>query len=133
MLAASYAKAVGAYQQINVQSRSALELVVMLYDGAVRFSTEARVAVDGNNPGARRQAVSRALAVVGELQNSLNMAEGGDIAKSLDGLYTYISGRLVDGNIRNDAGPFDEVVRLLKPLREAWGQIAVPGAGTRTT
>jgi flagellar protein FliS len=133
MLAATYAKAVGAYQQVNVQSRSPLELVVMLYDGAVRFSGEARDAVSNNNPAARREAVSRALAVVAELQNSLNMSDGGDIARSLDGLYAYISGRLVDGNLRNDIGPFDEVIRLLKPLREAWGQIAVPGAGSRTT
>jgi flagellar protein FliS len=133
MLAASYARAVGAYQQVNVQARSPLELVVMLYDGAVRFSGEARAAAASGNAPARREAVSRALAVVTELQNSLNMDDGGEIARSLDGLYTYISGRLLEGNVRNDVGPFDEVIRLLKPLREAWGQIAVPGTGPSST
>ncbi len=133
MIAASYAKAVGAYQQVNVQSRSPLELVVMLYDGAVRFSGEAKTAVANGNPVARREASSRALAVVAELQNSLNMNDGGQVARSLDGLYTYISGRLLDGNLRNEAGPFEEVIRLMKPLRDAWGQIAGPGAGPRNT
>jgi flagellar protein FliS len=58
----------------------------------------------------------------------LNLQEGGEVAHSLDRLYTYITGRLLDANVKKDPVPIEEAIRLLRPLRDAWAQIAsTPG------
>ena len=116
-----------AYRRTEVQSSSPLELVVMLYDGAIKFTLEARQAIDTRDVRARTTAVSRALAIVAELQNTLNMQEGGDVARELDRLYAYMNTRLLDVTGRADAKAADEVVGLLRTLRESWSQIAAKG------
>ena len=116
--------AADAYFRTEVQSRSPLEMVVMLYDGATRFLGQAREALDRGDAVAKRESLSRALAVIAELQNTLNVDAGGDIASSLDALYTYMNERLLDANLRDDPTAIDEALTLLSPLRDAWSQIA---------
>ena len=117
-----------AYRRTSVQSSSPLELVVMLYDGAIRFVLEAREAIARNDVRARTTAVSRALAIVAELQNTLNLNDGGDIAKELDRLYAYISTRLFDVTAKADDHAAQEVHKLLSTLRDGWAQIAAKGS-----
>jgi flagellar secretion chaperone FliS len=122
------ARAAQAYHQTQIQSQSPLELVVMLYDGALRFLQMAADATRRNDLVAKREGMSRSLAILGELQNTLNLREGGEVALSLDRLYTYITGRLVDANAKKDPVPIEEAIRLLRPVRDAWAQIAAaPG------
>jgi flagellar protein FliS len=118
------ARAAQAYLQTHVQSRSPLELVVMLYDGMLRFLGDAGGAIDAGDLPGKREAVSRALAVLSELQSTLNMDQGGEIARSLDALYSYVNGRLLDASIQNDRTPLDEAARLIRTLRDAWAEIA---------
>lgn len=118
------------YRRVNAETRSPLELVVMLYDGAIRFVGEARDAADRNDIAVRTRAVSRALAIVTELQNTLRLDEGGDVARELDRLYSYITTRLLDSNVKRDRKALDEVHRLLSTVREGWAQVNTPaGAG----
>jgi flagellar protein FliS len=124
----NHARAAAAYRRTEAQSSSPLELVVMLYDGAIRFVTEAREAIAKGDVRARTTAVSRARAIVAELQNTLNMAEGGDVARELDRLYTYMSGRLLEVTANADADAAKEVHKLLTTLRDGWSQIAASGA-----
>ena len=116
-----------AYRSIEAQSRSPIELVVMLYDGALRFVGEAQAAAARNDVPARGEAISRAIAIVSELQNTLQVDEGGDIARELDRLYSYINRRLLDVSAKRDFKALDEVQKLLATLREGWSQAA--GAG----
>ena len=116
-----------AYRRTEAQSRSPVELVLMLYDGALRFVGEARAAVSRNDISARGEAVSRVLAIVGELQNTLDVDTGGDIARELDRLYSYINTRLLDVSLKRDATALDEVQKLLTTLREGWSQVTAPG------
>jgi flagellar secretion chaperone FliS len=118
------ARAAQAYIQTQVNSRSPLELVVLLYEGLIRFTGEARGAIERGDLTAKRTSMSRALAVLSELQSTLNMPEGGELAQSLDGLYTYINGRLLDASMQNDVSPLDETIKLANTLREAWIEIA---------
>lgn len=118
------ARATQAYQQTMVQSRSPLELVVMLYDGAIRYMTDARDAMARRDLVAKRDALSRSMAIVGELHATLNMKDGGQIAVSLDALYSYVNARLLDANMKGDASAIDESIKLIGQLREAWVQIA---------
>ncbi|MEQ1759074.1 MAG: flagellar export chaperone FliS [Vicinamibacterales bacterium] len=120
-------RGVDAYRQVNAETRSPMELVVMLYDGAIRFVGDARAAADRNDVVARTRAVSRALAIVTELQNALHLEDGGDVARELDRLYSYMTTRLIDSNVKRDRKALDEVHRLLSTVRDGWAQ-ATPAA-----
>ena len=115
-----------AYRQTEAKSRSPLELVVMLYDGALRFVGDAIDADAAGQIARRGQAISKALAILGELQSTLNVPAGGDLAHELDRLYAYMQGRLLDVSLKKDRAALAEVRRLLSSLREAWSQIAAP-------
>jgi flagellar protein FliS len=122
------ARGAEAYYQTHVQSRSPLELVVMLYDGALRFLDQAAAAMDEGDMVTKANAMSRSFAILAELQNTLNVAEGGEVARQLDALYSYMNDRLVDANTQRSSAPIRDVIRLLQPLREAWSQAAAPAA-----
>jgi flagellar protein FliS len=124
------ARAAAAYRQTAVQSSSPLGLVVLLYDGALKHVVAAREAISVNDLRARRDHLSRTLAIISELQSTLDVEKGGDLARSLDSLYTYVTDRLLDVNVKKDPTALDEVERILASLRGAWAQIAAaPAAG----
>ena len=100
----------------------------MLYDGALRFTREAKDAIGRGDIRKRGDAISRALAILSELQSTLDMTSGGDIAASLDDLYGFVRDRLLDASVRQDARPLDDALRVLTNLREAWGQVSVQEA-----
>ena len=118
------AVAAGAYVRTEIQSRSPVELVVMLYDGANRCLSQAHDAIERQDGRAKREAISGALAIVMELQNNLDMEAGGEIAASLDSLYGFVNEKLIDANRQDDATAVDQAIRVLAPLREAWSQLA---------
>ena len=120
------------YKTTQVQSRTPLELVVMLYDGAIRFVGTARDAVERRDIPARRDALSKAMAIVSELQSTLNMDAGGEIATNLDRLYDYINERLITAAMKNSVEPLDEAGKVLHTLREGWATIAAEPAQERT-
>jgi flagellar protein FliS len=125
---AQHTRGATAYRQTGVQSSSPLQLVVLLYDGALRHLVAARNAFHRNDLVARREGISKALAIITELESTLNLEQGGVVAASLDGLYTYMMGRLVDARARKDTAAIDEVEKLLRSLRDAWAQIAADPA-----
>ena len=111
------------YRRMEADTRSPIELVVMLYDGAIRFVGEARDAIARNDVHRRTESSRRALDVVSELQNTLNVKEGGEIARELDRLYTYMTSRILDIT-RGDAQAAEETHNLLITLRDGWSQAA---------
>ncbi len=119
----------GLYTDVGVQSaagdRSGHALVGMLFEGALEAVARARGALQrGDLPGKSR-AIDKALAIIGEgLRASLNLEQGGPIARDLDALYGYIELRLTHANLRNEDSALDECKRLLEPLRDAWTGIA---------
>jgi flagellar secretion chaperone FliS len=117
-------RAAQAYRRVESESRSPLELVVMLYDGALRFLGEAAAAAARGDLRARARAISRTLAIIAELQNTLDLEKGGDVATQLDELYTYITSRLLDVALKNDVTAIEEGRKLLTPIRDAWSQIS---------
>jgi flagellar protein FliS len=125
-------RGVDSYRQTQVQSRTPLELVVMLYDGTLQSLSTARDAIMRRDIPARRDAIGRALAIISELQSTLNLDAGGAVAVSLDELYGYASRRLLDAAAQNDVKPLDEIRRVFETLRDGWQTIAAaPVAGTR--
>lgn len=120
------ARAIATYQAVQVTSRSPLELVVMLYDGALVALEQARAALRAGDLVAKRDAMSRAFAILGELQGSLDLDAGGDVAARLDVLYSYLTERLTAANAACDPAPIAEVIHLLSVVREGWSAIAAP-------
>lgn len=112
-----------AYRRLETDTRSPLELVVMLYDGALSRLGEASDAATRGDVRSRGTAVSKALAIILSLQDSLNMERGGEVALGLDRLYTYAGQRLLDVGLQQDVAAIDEVRGLLRTVRDAWHQI----------
>ncbi len=126
----AHARGAEAYRRTETLSRSPLELVVMLYDGALRFVSEGRAAMVRGDVRARTHAIGRAMAIVGELQNTLNLEEGGEMATELDRLYRFVTDRLVETTVTRDVAPLDQAQKVLMTLRDGWAMIAA-GAGAR--
>jgi flagellar secretion chaperone FliS len=112
------------YMQTQVRSSSPLELVVMLYDGILRNTATAIEAMARRDIRTRRDAISKSLAIIGELQSTLNMDRGGDIAVQLDRLYTWMTDALVQATVTQDPGPIHDVRKIVGNLRDGWQQIA---------
>lgn len=128
-MTASLATAAAAYQKANVAARSPLELVVLLYDGALTAIGQAREAVASRDLVAKRSAMSRSFAIVGQLQSTLNMEEGKDIAEQLDRLYLFVTDKLIEFNVQGRIEALDEASRVLVTLREGWAAISQPRDG----
>jgi flagellar protein FliS len=118
------ARGAEAYRQAHVQSRSPLELIVMLYDGALRFCRETEEAIARKDLVAKREALNRVFAILSELQGTLNIEQGGQTAASLDSLYAYMIDRLTEANVQLKPAPVQEVITLLTGLRDAWAAVA---------
>jgi flagellar protein FliS len=126
------ASAANQYLRTQVRSSAPLELVVLLYDAALRSTAVAREAMLAHDIPTRRTHLSKAMAIINELQSVLDLDRGGTIAEELDRLYTWINSRLLDAVVKQDAKPIDAVRRVLETLREAWHTIATtPAAGAR--
>ena len=121
---ATPAQAAQKYRTTQVQASSPLERIVMLYDGAIRFMDAAKEAIDRRDIRARRDALSRAIAIVGELRSTLDIDRGGDIAASLDRLYGFVTTRLLDAARQQRAQPIDECRAIFDSLRDGWRAIA---------
>jgi flagellar protein FliS len=120
----NHARAAATYKQVQVNSRSPLELVVMLYDGALASIERARDAMARRDLVTKGIQMSKALAILVELQSTLNLEEGREVAAHLDRLYTYLSTRILEANLHGQVEPLDEAIRLLSTVRSAWVEVA---------
>ena len=103
----------------KVETASPLMLIIMLYDEAIKMCTLA-VEDMGTNKESVHNKLIKAQKIITELTVSLNMDAGGEVAENLKSLYVYLHMRLVESNIENSADKVNEVLRILKDLREAW-------------
>lgn len=117
-----------AYQNQSILTASPGQLVLLMYDGALRFMAQARAgfALDADNPR-RIEVINTALlrtqAILNEMRANLNMEAGGEVAENLDRLYDYHLRRLMQSNLRKDEAPLIEVEGLVRTLRDAWAEM----------
>ncbi len=118
----------GAYQSVAAWSSMATaepeRLVVMLYDGALDRIGQARGCMQHGAAADKSRYICRALEIIGELRGSLDHARGGPLAGNLNDLYEYMERRLVEANAANQPEKLDEVMGLLRELRQAWAALA---------
>jgi flagellar secretion chaperone FliS len=122
-----YSTAQQAYTESSVLTATREQLVVMLYDGASRFLNQATVAMRSGNVEVSSNRLHRAVAIIDELNVSLDMDQG-EISAQLRSIYLFCKRHLVDARIERDTAKIDDVVRLLGELRQAWQTIAARAA-----
>ncbi|MCC7369085.1 MAG: flagellar export chaperone FliS [Chloroflexi bacterium] len=113
------------YRATRVETAGSVDLVVMLYQGAVKFIRLAVEALEREDMKTAHANFVRAQDIVVELLGSLNRDAGGQIATQLAGVYDYCFRRLIQANVKKDPAPAQEVVTILRDLGKAWQQIAV--------
>lgn len=111
------------YLEMQVRTASPLALVVQLYDAALQQVEVARGHHQAGRVRERGAAISRALAIVGELRSSLDFDRGAELARNLEDLYAYASERLLEANRGSACEALAEVTAALTPLRSAWREI----------
>ena len=111
------------YQSRAIQTASPGQLVVMLYDGFLRFAAQAQDALARGDLASAASRLTRAQDIVDELRVSLDMGQG-EIAGSLASLYRYVTERLTDARLAKDPDQVAEARALMAELRSAWAQIA---------
>jgi flagellar protein FliS len=112
------------YQNVQVLTADRVSLVVMLYDGILRFNRLALKAISDNDIHARGESINRSLEIIGELANSLNMEEGGEIAGNLSRLYDFCSSALIEANLKSDAAVIESVNRVVQEIKSGWEAVA---------
>lgn len=125
MVAQGYARA---YQAQSILTASPGQLVLMLYDGALKFLMLAREGFNQPESNPRRfeminTNLLKAQDIIAELQAALNRDAGGDLALTLDRLYDYYSRRLFEANMKKQSEPVIEVERFIRELRNAWAEM----------
>jgi flagellar protein FliS len=107
------------YRTIQAHTADRGELVVMLYEGAIKFLGRASIALEARNIQETHNNLIRSQNIIIELMNSLNM-EAGDIAHNLFRIYEYMYFRLVQANCKKEPSGIEEVTGLLRELLPAW-------------
>jgi flagellar secretion chaperone FliS len=113
-----------AYRQQSILTATPGQLVVMLYDGCLRFLHQAAYAMREGNMSESNTRLQRAEAIITELHSTLDMENGGVVASRLQGIYVFCSKHLLDARMQRDPAHIEKVSELLSELRDAWAQIA---------
>ncbi len=117
------------YRKSAVDSASPLKLVVMLYDGALRFLNQAKVAIRQKDYERQNDQCKRAQDIISELMSCLDREKGGEIAENLMSLYVFAYDRIVQGNIEDSELYIDQAMKVLTDLRESWAELEKMSAG----
>ena len=115
------------YRQVATKTATPGQLVLMLFDGALRFLDKALVGFDLDDPLDSNLAINnnilKAQEILRELNMSLNMEKGGEFATTMRRLYNYYDLQLSQSNLRKDPSGVDLVIRLLSVIRGAWAEM----------
>ncbi len=119
----TYGNYQNAYKKAAVNTLDQNKLIIMLYDGAIKNASFAVEHIKSGEIEKVHNCLIKTKNIVTELMATLNMEQGGDIAKNLQSLYSYMFSQLIEANMEKKFEPVLVVIDLLKELRAAWVQI----------
>lgn len=112
-----------AYRKATVDTSDNVRLVSLLFDGAVNFLKVARGKMEQHDIAGKGIYLGKVTAIVGELNSSLNMEQGGEIARNLRRLYDFVLDRLLKANLKSDLVALNEAEHVLELLRSGWKEM----------
>ncbi len=119
------------YQQAQALTVSPGQLVVLLYDGALKFMRRARMALDDRQLEVAHNAICRAQNIIVELDSTLD-DRAGNVSEDLHRIYDYCYRRLIEANMSKDPAPLGEVIAHFEALLETWRQVVSAHDATGT-
>ena len=119
----TYSNYQNAYKKASVNTLDQNKLIIMLYDGAIKNANFAVEYMESGEIEKVHDSLIKTKNIVTELLATLNMEHGGEIAKNLKSLYSYMFSQLIEANMEKKSEPVLNVIDLLKELRGAWVQI----------
>ena len=113
-----------AYQDTAVTTQSKGRLIVLLYDGAIKFMKLAIKELEAHDYAEKGRYINRAQDIINELNAVLDVDAGGEVAQNLRSLYLFMSRRLSEANTNRDPEMIREVINLMEELNQSWKAIA---------
>ena len=117
-------KGLETYQEVAITTQSRGRLVVMLYDGAIKFLKLAINELNAGNMDEKWVYIRKAMDIIDELNAVLDMEAGGEVAANLRNLYLFMARHLNTANIKKDPQMINEVIKLLEELNQGWKAIS---------
>jgi flagellar protein FliS len=112
-----------AYQKTQVTTAKPEKILLMLYEGAIKFNKLAIIKMKEKNVAEKGKNISKTLAIVSELMNTLDHEKGGQLAADLENLYMFMMDKLIEANMFNRVEDLEAVERLLTTLYTAWQDV----------
>jgi flagellar protein FliS len=112
-----------AYQETAVGTQNRGRLIVILYEGAIRFLKQALVDLEQQNYASKGINILRAVDIIDELNTVLDLEQGGQVAQNLRSLYNFMRQHLSEANVKKDPRLVREVISLLEELKQGWDTI----------
>ena len=108
------------YLKTQIKTASKEQLLVMLYDGAIRFCEQAKMSFEEKDLESFGNYLVRVQKIIMELMTALSPDVDPEFASKMMGLYQYVNTRLIEANIEQDLNKIDECLSIVRPLRDAW-------------
>lgn len=108
------------YKQTNAATASKEQILLMLYDGIIKFLLKAKIGFEKNNIQEIHNNITKAQRIITEFQSTLDMENGGKFAQEMYRLYDYLDMRLFEANIDKKPEFVDEVLKHVTELRDTW-------------
>lgn len=121
-----------AYAANKYEGMSPERIVLALYDGALLAMDRAKEAITSEDTKVLGEQLSKAMAIIGELQASLDKERGGEISERLDALYGYVLRSLLDANMNKDAEKVMECHGHIQTVRDGWAEMVEQVAKSRS-
>lgn len=110
-----------AYNNSKIQTATPAELTLLLYEGAIKFTNIAIVAMEKNDVQKAHDNIMKTEKIIEEFQATLDHKY--PVAKDFEAVYSYLLRRLFDANIRKDPEILEEVLRHLRTMRDTWKEV----------
>lgn len=111
-----------AYQSVNVQTASPGQILLRLYEGAIRFTKQAKEAIEAGDPAEKGKYISKTMAIIDEFIAALDHDQAPELCANLEQLYLFMIDQLSAANSTMNVEPLDLVLQHLNTLYDAWKQ-----------
>ena len=118
------------YRKNEVSTSSQGRLILMMYEGAIKFATMALQSLEKGDIAGQGKYINKTHDIINELSLALDLKKGGEVAQSLESLYQFMLSQLTLANIKSDRKALEIVIKILKPLSEAWEQLLQASTNT---